>query len=59
MFHMLLEEGSDSLRKDTARLYRAQFAFLRSRLEPMTVYEMIPTGYQSRFRRQVCRTRTL
>lgn len=37
MFHMLLDDGSASLRRDTARLYRAQFAFSNNRLDPTTV----------------------
>ena len=39
MFHIELDEGSVSLRLDTARLYRAQFAFSRSLLEPTTVFK--------------------
>lgn len=37
-FHTLLEDGSVSLRRDTAKLYRAQLTLLRARFEPTTVY---------------------
>lgn len=36
-FHWELDVGSVSLRFDTARLYRAQFAFSSRRFEPTTV----------------------
>lgn len=37
MFHILLEEGSVSFLRETARLYRAQLALLSNLLEPTTV----------------------
>ena len=36
-FHIALDEGSVSLRRETARLYRAQLAFFNILLEPTTV----------------------
>jgi hypothetical protein len=36
-FHMALDEGSVSLRREAARLYRAQLAFSNILLEPTTV----------------------
>lgn len=38
-FHMLLEDSSASFLFDTAKLYRAQLAFFRRRLDPTTVCE--------------------
>lgn len=41
MFHIELEEGSVSFLRDTAKLYRAQFAFSNNRFDPTTVYRPI------------------